>query len=136
MKEDDIYRNLARHLRTFYASTPFHFDLSGVYTTSRYYRGLYGFLNDRAWPDLFIAAPSHPDFGDYKGLFLEIKKDGTRIRRRDGELVADTHLREQAAALAQLDKSGYYAAFGVGYDSCRQIVDEYLTGKKQQSIEF
>ncbi|OAE01847.1 hypothetical protein A6A22_10795 [Arthrobacter sp. OY3WO11] len=79
----------------------------------------------RGWPDLLIAAP----IGPYGGLFIELKAEGTAIYRRDGELLADPHIREQAEVLEALRVRGYYTGFGVGFDSTRQLIDDYLTGK-------
>jgi hypothetical protein len=135
--ENDIYRLIAQHLRQFYRSTPFHFDLSGINNTSRYSRGLYKGLNgDAGYPDLFVAAKSHPDFGDYMGLYIEVKVDGTHIRKRDGSLVADDHIRDQAEWIKRLNTAGYYAAFGIGYSSCKDLIDEYMTGTVNHRIEF
>ncbi|MCF8783246.1 hypothetical protein [Rhodococcus ruber] len=135
--ENDIYRLIAQHLRINYQGVVFHFDTSGVNNTSHYSRGLYKSLNgDPGWPDLHIAAKSHSDFGDYLGLFIEVKKPGTRIRKRDGSLVADQHIREQAEMIKRLNSAGYYAAFGIGYDSCKKLIDEYLTGTYNETVFF
>lgn len=135
--ENDVYRLVAQHLRMFYRSTPFHFDLSGVNNTSRYSRGLYKTLNgDAGYPDLFIASKSHPDFGDYIGLFIEIKALDVRIRTRTGDLVKDDHIRDQAEWLKRLNNAGYYAAFCTGYESTKELIDKYLTGTTNSRIEF
>ncbi|MDI9934742.1 hypothetical protein QM806_04635 [Rhodococcus sp. IEGM 1351] len=102
--ENDIYRLIAQHLRINYQGVVFHFDTSGVNNTSHYSRALYKALNgDPGWPDLHVAARSHPDFGDYLGLFIEVKKPGTRIRKKDGSLVADPHIRDQAEMIKRLN---------------------------------
>lgn len=76
----------------------------------------------RAWPDLQIAEPRN----GYAGLFLELKRDGVRIYKRDGELVADEHIREQAALLERLRDKGYMAEFAVGFSQAKHIIDDYL----------
>jgi hypothetical protein len=138
--ENDIYRLVAQHMRMFYRSTPFHFDLSGVNNTSRYSRGLYSSINgEPGFPDLFIASPSHHDFDPnkmYCGLFIEIKTRDTRIKRQDGTLVASQHIRDQADWIQRLNSAGYYAAFCTGYESCRELIDKYLTGMTNDRIEF
>ncbi|QOH56206.1 PDDEXK family nuclease [Rhodococcus rhodochrous] len=136
-EENDIYRLIAQHLRINHQSVVFHFDTSGVNNTSRYSRSLYKSLNgDPGWPDLQICARSHPDFGDYMGLFIEVKKAGTRIRKRDGSLVADQHIRDQAEMIKRLNAAGYYAAFGISYESCKRLIDEYLTGTYNETVFF
>jgi len=60
------------------------------------------------------------------GLFIEIKKAGTRIFKKDGTLVADQHIREQFDVLEQLRKRGYMAEFACGFDEAKKIIDGYL----------
>lgn len=135
--ENEVYKVIARHMAIYHPETPFHFDLSGVHNTSRYSRGLYALINGEAgFPDLVIYARSHPDFGDHIGLALEIKRDGVAVRKREGSLVADEHIQEQAAWLQKLSRKGYYSAFGIGSRDCIALIDEYLIGTSNVAIEF
>ena len=97
-------------------------------------------------PDLFIAHHGEVVFepcNDRRlvyGLYLEIKKDGTKLKRdKDakkplkGEIKIrkkgdwwDKHVEEQAEMLEKLRERGYRAEFGVGLSKCKQIIDEYL----------
>ena len=86
--------------------------------------------SSRAFPDLTIYENSHVLYGDYPLLAIEIKKAGVKIYRQDGELVADPHIREQAAMLERLRERGYKAEFGIGFEACRDLIDAYLTGGK------
>lgn len=72
----------------------------------------------------------------YPGLFIELKKDGTRIYKKDGTLVADQHIREQHTLLVELERRGYMARFAVGFDQAKQIIDEYLGGPVDEKVEF
>lgn len=76
----------------------------------------------RAWPDLFIAEPAH----GYNGLFIELKRETTRVWLRDGSLTVDPHIREQLAMLAELKARGYSAVMAVGFEEARRAIDEYL----------
>lgn len=130
MHETDLYEQLAQYLHLKYPNVPYHFDLAGVNNPSRYSRSLYGRLNRRAWPDLYIARPMpYPGLEDpakwYSGLFLELKKEGTRLRKRDGSWSSD-HIAEQAAVLDELQAAGYIAQFAVGYDEAVQLIESYL----------
>lgn len=82
--------------------------------------------SSRSWPDLQIVQPSR----GYYGLFIELKKDNTtiylKIGPHKGELTSDPHIREQAMMLEHLNKLGYFARFGVGFDQCKRIIDWYL----------
>ena len=60
---------------------------------------------------------------------LQIKKEGIRIVKRNGELVADQHIREQASMIEQLRAKGYWADFGIGFDDCIEKIDAYMGGK-------
>jgi hypothetical protein len=76
----------------------------------------------RAMPDLFIAEPR----GDMHGLFLELKKEGTNIYKRDGVTFVSDHIKEQHELLAKLNDKGYGASFAVGFDHSKKLIDGYL----------
>jgi hypothetical protein len=120
-----------------YPNVLYRFDLGGVWTPSHKARNLYGRLNKRAWPDMFIAKPVSAKTGDlisfsgalqggYCGLFLELKKEGTAIYKKDGMLRANPHHIEQAMVLKALESQGYKADFAVGYEDAITKIDNYL----------
>ena len=79
--------------------------------------------SSRGMPDLFIAEAKN----NYHGLFIELKKEGTKIFLKDGcTLVSDSHIIEQYEILKYLERKGYKALFGIGFDRCKIIIDEYL----------
>ena len=59
------------------------------------------------------------------GLYIEIKKDGEKLNKKDGSW-RTPHIAEQAKKLEKLRARGYRAEFGVGFDECKKIIDEYL----------
>ena len=86
----------------------------------------------RAWPDMFIAQPMEADKGQiswrrYHGLFIELKKDGTRLKKKSGEWASE-HIAEQAAMLSDLQDRGYKATFAIGFEDAKLQIDEYLGG--------
>ena len=101
---------------------------AGAYLTPGQYRSRKELSSGRGWSDLFIPYPSR----GYHGLFLEIKKEGTRIYRRDKQLVADEQIRTEAAFLKRQNDRGYFARFGVGMDGCVRILRWYF-GKDDRS---
>lgn len=127
MTELDIQMMVADYIRLRYPDVIFHSDFgSGVRLTMGQaikQKRLNG--GRRSYPDMFIAEP----VGKYHGLFIELKKDGTRILKKDGTLVADAHIREQADMLQKLEQRGFKAYFAVGFEQAKQIIDEYLGGK-------
>lgn len=64
----------------------------------------------------------------YCGLFIELKKEGTTIYKKNGELVANEHIREQASILEELRQRGYKAEFGIGFENTKEIIDDYMKG--------
>lgn len=99
----------------------------------------------RAWPDLFIAAPMYKNkHVDFYGAFLEIKKEGTKLKRdKDckkplkGENFIrkkgdwwDQHIEEQANVLQMLGMNGYCVSFVVGFEDAKNFVDRYLKDYK------
>lgn len=128
MTENALYEQLAQYLALQHAAVIYHFDLSGMWTPSHQARNLYGRLNRRAWPDLFVA--NADGLNVYSGLFIELKRDGTRLHKQDGSW-AKPHIEEQAEMLEQLRHAGYMAEFAVGFDAAKALIDAYLSGRLQ-----
>lgn len=135
MTELELQAQVADYIRLKYPSVIFHSDFgSGIKLTMGQairQKRLNG--GRRSWPDMFIAEPAVFDKlcgnGDiYAGLFIELKKAGTRIYRKDGRLVSDAHIREQFDMLEQLRQRGYKAEFACGFDEAKKIIDKYLGG--------
>lgn len=143
--EADLQVQVADYLRLQYPDVMFHSDYgSGVkLTMGQAVKQKRQNGGRRAWPDMFIAEPKgvkaeckvvYKDeiikdvhFIEQKyGLFIELKKAGTRIFKKDGTLVADEHIREQFDILKQLRKRGYMAEFACGFDEAKEIIDNYL----------
>lgn len=142
MTELELQAQVADYIRLKYPSVIFHSDFgSGIKLTMGQairQKRLNG--GRRSWPDMFIAegivvddekgqfykGNYYPLKHVYLGLFIELKKAGTRIYRKDGRLVSDAHIREQFDMLEQLRQRGYEAHFACGFDEAKKIIDEYL----------
>lgn len=139
--EEQIQLALVQYIRYQYPDVLFRSDAAGFKLSvgqAKKMKALNGGI--RAWPDLFLAKPklqqSKDGFPIYThGLFLELKKDGTKILKKDGELVADKHIREQAKVLRLLERAGYQASFAVGFNQAKQIIDEYI-GRKKGGVDI
>lgn len=131
MSETDLYEQLAQWLSVKYPELKglWHFDLSGLWTPSHKQRNLYGRLNQRAWPDFFLARPAQaPGLTvAYNGLFIELKREGTKLKKRDATW-AKPHFEEQARKLDGLRQQGFVAEFAVGVDEAIALVAGYLSG--------
>lgn len=132
MTEAQLQEQIAQYIRLQYPNVLFHSDFgSGIKMTKgqaikqkRQNGGI------RGWPDMFIAEPvPHMKNNRYRvllGLFLEFKKEGTRLKKKNGEWASD-HIAEQAEMLSKLTERGYIAKFAVGFDEAKRIIDTYLS---------
>lgn len=141
MTESELQTQVADYIRLRYPKVLFHSDFgSGIkLTMGQAIKQKRQNGGRRAWPDLFIAEPRAPKNNikagkgtladilgiSYCGLMIELKKEGTRLRKKNGDYASD-HIAEQAEVLAELDKRGYCACFAVGFDEAKKIIDEYL----------
>lgn len=128
MTEAELQANVARYIRIRYPDVLFHSDFgSGVKLTpwqAKMQRVQNGGI--RAWPDLFIAEPIYEEVDQWKaGLMIELKKEGVRLKKKNGEWASE-HIAEQASVLKCLQDKGYKADFAIGYDQAIQKIDEYL----------
>ena len=152
MTELELQMQVADYLRLRYPNVLFHSDYgSGLRLTPGQavkQKRLQG--GRRAWPDMFIAEPmarkidlsKDSPFDKtakllmYAGLMIELKRPDVKIYKKNGELVTNSHIREQAAVLDELRKCGYKAEFACGFDEAKKIIDEYLGDPEDEEVEF
>lgn len=135
MREEDILaKKLSTWLNAQHPKVIYHFDTGSGSVKSIGMAMRDKRLNKwRGWSDLFIAEPKEKlgstfsDFIFYHGLFLELKKEGTKIYKKDGFLVADKHIHEQLAMIQLLKQKGYAANFAIGFDDAVKQITEYLS---------
>lgn len=143
MTELELQAQVADYIRLQYPTVIFHSDFgSGIKLTMGQaikQKRLNG--GRRSWPDMFIAEVSTSELYDKHddsiydsqrychGLFIELKREGTRIFKKDGKLVADEHIREQFDMLHDLRARGYAAEFACGFDEAKKLIDDYMKGR-------
>lgn len=136
MTELELQAQVADYIRLQYPSVIFHSDFgSGIKLTMGQaikQKRLNG--GRRSWPDMFIAETvivkrKDGTYEGLSGLFIELKKEGTRILKKDGTLVSDTHIREQFDMLRDLRARGYAAEFGIGFEDTKKLIDSYMRGE-------
>lgn len=128
MKEEVIQQQIADYLCLQYPEVIFHSDFGSGARLTMGQAARQKRLNGgrRAWPDMFIAEPNMlPDGRGAFGLFIELKREGTRLKKKDGKW-ASPHIEEQADVLDRLTFRGYRAEFAVGFDEAKRIIDDYL----------
>lgn len=134
MSESELQVAVAEYIVRAYPEVVFHSDFGSGAKLRPYQAKIQKMQNGgrRAWPDLFIAEPTcHENCGCEiwsHGLFIELKRDGTRLKKKNGEWASE-HIAEQAEVLGELRKRGYIATFAVGLDSAINIINDYLIDK-------
>ena len=125
MTENELQADICDYIRLQYPKYLFVSDSSGLRLTIGQAKRIKRLRKCNAWPDLFIAQP----IGKYHGCFIELKIEGTRLHNKKGEWINE-HLYDQNEVLKLLHEKGYYANFGIGFENTKQIIDDYLNGKK------
>jgi hypothetical protein len=122
-KENDLHIAICKYLQHQYPKVLFTSESSGLRVTISQARKLKSMRSCSGLPDIMIFEPRK----NYHGLFLEVKREGTTIYKKNGELTADKHIREQEEILHQLKEKGYFAEFVVGFEEAKAIIDYYFS---------
>jgi hypothetical protein len=122
MSEQQLQETVCNYLKNKYPDVLFRSDLGGIRLSLGQATKVKRVQQSRAWPDLQICEARL----GYHGLFIELKKDGARVRLKNGELSTDHHIQEQEAVLIKLRQRGYIAEFAVGYDEAIALINGYL----------
>ena len=129
-KESSLHNAVARYIAMQYPNAIFNSDLSGIRLTMGQSMQVKKLRSSNSFPDMVIYQPrvdqSDTRFIQYMALFIELKERGRKITRRDGYLVADKRLRDQNEMLLALERQGYCARFGHGFDKTKELIDWYM----------
>lgn len=120
-KEYELCKAIATYLKLQYPNIYYRFDLSGLNLSIAQAGMNKAIQKNRGYPDLFICKPNH----GFHGLFIELKANGTKIVKKNGEYASE-HIREQWATLKILAREGYLTTFAIGFDDVKRILDSYL----------
>lgn len=144
-KEELLHLKVCDYLRKNYPDVLFRTDFSSGMKMSPWQAAKHKkFQKSRAWPDLFIAESGVVKFKEgnlivnlrKNGMFLELKADGVKLYKKNGEMVANKHYQEQAEMLKKLRDRNYYAEFAIGYEDAIEQIREYLGKPKHKKVEF
>lgn len=126
MSEAELQKQVAIYIRMQYPDVIFHSDFGSGAKLSPWQARMQKIQNGgrRAWPDMMIAEP----IGKYHGLFMELKREGARLKKQNGEW-ASSHIAEQNIMLNELSNKGYKAEFAIGFEQALDLIDDYLGGK-------
>ena len=128
--EKELHKAVCNYIRLQYNGTLFNSDLAGsMKLTMGQAAQLKPLRSNRGFPDIAIYEPRQSlKNGSYHGLFIELKKEGERLYKKDGTPATD-HIAEQLDCLLHLRKRGYAAAFAIGFMAAKQIIDSYMKGE-------
>jgi len=120
-EEYKLCKNLALYMKLQYPKVFYHFDAAGL-NLSKAQAGMQKAIQKgRGFPDLFIAEPR----GEFHGLFIELKKEGEVLYKRNGEAVTE-HVQEQINCINLLRAKGYCAGFAIGFNEAKTVIDSYF----------
>ena len=120
--EEKIQIRLCEYVRVKYPHVIFECDLaSGTKLTIGQAVKAKAMRSNRGMPDFRIFHK----VGRYNGLFLELKKEGEKLKNKKMEWLNE-HIEEQAKVLELLIKQGYQCHFAIGIESAIYKVDTYM----------
>lgn len=127
MSEKSLHKAVCDYIRLAYPSVIFNTDLSGLRMTFGQAAQVKHLRSANGFPDIVIykVVFKQDESNHYYGLFIELKKEGERIFKKNGEPASD-HIAEQIAMIERLNKEGYYATFCIGFDQAKSVIDWYL----------
>tara|TARA_Y100000389_G_scaffold65107_1_gene61145 strand:+ start:2800 stop:3174 length:375 start_codon:yes stop_codon:yes gene_type:complete len=121
--EEQTHIAICKYIKLQYPNIIFSSESSGLRVTISQAKRLKAMRSCSGLPDIMIFEPRR----SYYGLFLEVKKEGSVVFKKDGDIRSDKHLKEQEEILFQLQQKGYFAQFVIGFDEAKSIIDYYLS---------
>jgi hypothetical protein len=119
--EKSLHKAVCQYLKMQFPHVMFNSDMSGIKLTMGQSVQAKSLRSNQGFPDIIIYEARKR----YYGLFIELKREGERIYKRDGSPVTP-HIQEQYDCIKALRHRGYFADFAVGFDEAKIIIDTYL----------
>ena len=128
MKEENEHRQVCEYLKMQYPKVLFNTDLSGIRLTMGQAVKAKKLRSGNGFPDIVIykAIFDKESNNHYFGLFIEMKRKGEKIFKKDIITPKSEHIAEQIEMIEKLNNEGYYATFCIGFDEAKKIIDWYL----------
>lgn len=121
-QEESLQIVVCNYIKYQYPKVIFFSDMSGIRLTIGQSKKMKLMKSSKGLPDLFICEPRN----GCHGLFIELKKDGGKLYKKDGVTPINEHVSEQIEMLKKLYLKGYYAEFAIGFGQAKFIIDNYL----------
>jgi len=121
MSEKELHLAVCAYIKMQFPKVIFTSDLSGLKLTIGQSVQVKKMRSSNGIPDILIFKPNK----EYHGLFIELKKDGARLFKKDGNFVSD-HIKEQVDIKNKLLSLGYFADIAIGFDEAKKLIDAYM----------
>ena len=118
--EEHVHFTTADYLRLQYPNVFFISESSGVRTSIGLAKKLKRTRSNHVHLDLYILEKR----GDWAGLILELKAKS--VFKKDGTLLKNDHVEDQARTIEKLKQKGYMATFACSFEEAKKIIDDYL----------
>ena len=125
MKERLVQNALCKYMDIQYPHVKYRTDKDGQFAKGGALWDKARQKGERGFPDLIIRE----QVGEYKGLIIELKRDGETVWKKDGTLRKSGHLEEQFGWLEWFKSMGCYTDFAIGFDAGKDLIDRYLKGQ-------
>jgi len=122
MTESQLHEAVCNYIRLQYPHALFNSDMSGIKLTMGQAIKAKKLRSAKGFPDLVI----YESRGGYSALFIELKKEGERLYKKDGVTPRTPHLLEQWNMLQELEERWFSAHFAVGFEDAKIIIDHYF----------
>ena len=127
MNEKELHLAVCDYIKLQYPKVIFTSDLSGLKLTIGMAVQVKKMRSGNGIPDILIFKPKIDRYHQkMHGLFIELKRDGEKLRKRDGSFKSE-HIKEQFEMIDALSNLGYYADFAIGFDKAKDIIDDYMS---------
>ena len=125
MTEKQEHKAVCQYLKSQYPKVIFNTDMSGLKLTIGQSVQAKALRSSRGFPDIVIYEPR----GGYHGLFIEMKRTGEKLYKKNGDPKTD-HIREQIEMVHKLKDLGYYAFIAYGFNDAKDVIDTYMRLEK------
>jgi len=122
MTESQLHLAVCDYIRLQYPHALFNSDMSGIKLTMGQAIKAKKLRSSKGFPDLVIYESRR----GYSALFVELKKEGEKLYKKDGFTPRTPHLLEQWNMLQDLEERWFSAQFAVGFDEAKTIIDYYF----------
>jgi hypothetical protein len=120
--EKSLHLQVCEYLKLQYPNVIFNTDLSGIRLTMGQAVQAKKLRSSNGFPDLVI----YENRMDYPALFIELKREGERIYKKDRTPVNE-HIAEQIEMIKKLKRRGFMAHIVLGFEQAKELIDWYLT---------